>query len=156
MKRYIVDVMKDTDGLFLPMSDEIMKEAGWDFGDEIDFIDNKDGTFTMRKVERPDPVPPTEKYFLIECISQYRTRYVVKARHQSDAESIVKADAATEFSQLHLGEIITATHEITPEHVITLCDQDNGYAHSWSDEVKIETFVTENIYDKTGKIFLDK
>lgn len=35
----------------LPLSDELLKKVGWKEGDTLEWIDNKDGTFTLRKVE---------------------------------------------------------------------------------------------------------
>ena len=51
-KRYTVTLEEADDGsgdLVLPLSDEIMAEAGWAIGDTIEWIDNKDGTWIMRK-----------------------------------------------------------------------------------------------------------
>jgi bifunctional DNA-binding transcriptional regulator/antitoxin component of YhaV-PrlF toxin-antitoxin module len=35
--------------LLLPFSDELLEQVGWKIGDTIEWIDNKDGTWTMRK-----------------------------------------------------------------------------------------------------------
>lgn len=51
-KRYTVTLEEADDGsgdLVLPLGDKIMAEAGWVIGDVIEWIDNKDGTWTMRK-----------------------------------------------------------------------------------------------------------
>lgn len=51
-KRYTVTLEEADDGsgdLVLPLSDEFMTEAGWTIGDTIEWIDNKDGTWSMRK-----------------------------------------------------------------------------------------------------------
>ena len=53
-KRYIITLEEADDGsgdLVLPLSDEFMAEAGWAIGDTIEWIDNKDGTWTMVKKE---------------------------------------------------------------------------------------------------------
>jgi len=52
MIKYTVTLEKADDGsgdLVLPLSDEFMSEAGWVIGDTIEWIDNKDGTWSMRK-----------------------------------------------------------------------------------------------------------
>jgi len=53
-KRYIITLEEADDGsgdLVLPLSDEFMAEVGWAIGDTIEWIDNKDGTWTMVKKE---------------------------------------------------------------------------------------------------------
>ena len=67
----IITLVNDEDGnLVLPLSDDILKEVGWDVGDVIDWVDNKDGSWTMKKVKT--------QLVLVECISMFRQRYVVE------------------------------------------------------------------------------
>ena len=40
-----------TGELILPLPDEIMEELDVDIGDELEWIDNEDGTFTIRKFD---------------------------------------------------------------------------------------------------------
>lgn len=93
------------------------------------------------------------KYMLVETISQYRMRYVIEVPvNPLDsefpctavewAEDTVTMGEMEEFSQKWLGEVITTTHEILPEHIITLCDEDNSYAKTWDREAKMKCFVT--------------
>ena len=81
---------------------------------------------------------------LVECIQQYRMRYVVEVPvgHLSWADDTVVMDEAKEFSQLSLGETLISSRVVTQEEVLKLCDEDDGYCISWSDEEKLETFVT--------------
>ena len=51
MKTYTINVGEDEQGQFLPLPDELLKEVGWKAGDLIEWIDNKDGTWTMKKNE---------------------------------------------------------------------------------------------------------
>lgn len=44
----------ETGDLILPFSDEILAEVGWKEGDVIEWIDNKDGSWTMRKKNASD------------------------------------------------------------------------------------------------------
>ena len=95
------------------------------------------------------------KYVLVETISQFRMRYVVEVPEDSNgctpedwAMDSVTCEEVREFSQKHLGEVIVAAHEITPEHIITLCDQDNYYCEAWDREKKMKVFVTEVGYKK--------
>lgn len=43
----------DEDGI-LTFPDELMDKLGWKEGDELEWIDNKDGSFTLRKLENTD------------------------------------------------------------------------------------------------------
>jgi hypothetical protein len=45
----IVEEDPETGELLLPFSDELLEQVGWKIGDTIEWIDNKDGTWTMRK-----------------------------------------------------------------------------------------------------------
>ena len=41
----------ETGDLILPFTDEILQEAGWKEGDTLEWIDNKNGSWTLKKVE---------------------------------------------------------------------------------------------------------
>jgi len=48
----IVQVEKDSDGeLVLPFPEDLIKELGWNIGDTLQWIDNNDGTFSIKKHE---------------------------------------------------------------------------------------------------------
>jgi len=47
----IVEILEDKDDMILPIPDEIMEELGLEIGDTLEFIDNGDNTFTLRKKE---------------------------------------------------------------------------------------------------------
>lgn len=51
MNPHIIDLIEDDDGLILPFPEGMCEELGWEVGDTLEFIDNKDGTWTMRKKE---------------------------------------------------------------------------------------------------------
>jgi len=53
--------------------------------------------------------------FVVETISQFRTRYVIECQEAEHAEDTVTMEEADEFSQMHLGETILTTREITYE-----------------------------------------
>jgi len=53
-KSWIVTLEEADDGsgdLVLPFTEEILESAGWKEGDVLEWIDNKDGTWTLRKKE---------------------------------------------------------------------------------------------------------
>ena len=47
LKSKIVTLVEDEDtgDLILPIGDELMAEVGWEVGDTLDWVDNKDGSF---------------------------------------------------------------------------------------------------------------
>ena len=137
--RKIIKLVNDEDGnLVLPLSDDILKEVGWDVGDVIDWVDNNDGSWTMKKKVETELV-------LVECISMFRQRYVVEVPkdHSEWALDTVVMQEAKEFSQEHIGENIISHRVMSKEEVLALCDIDNDYAKRWSDDYKFDTFVTK-------------
>ena len=46
----IVTLEEDGDDLILPFPDELLNELGWGDGDTLEWIDNGDGTLTLKKV----------------------------------------------------------------------------------------------------------
>ena len=88
---------------------------------------------------------------LVEAVQSYRMRYVVEVPVGIDdygndkatwALDTVTMNEAAEFSQLALPEIIISHRVISAEEALVLCNQDNDYCESWSDELKIKTFIT--------------
>ena len=138
MKKIITLENDDEGNLVLPLDDEILKEVGWEAGDTIDWIDNKDGSWTMKKKIKTE-------FVLVECVSMFRERYVVEVPkgHAEWALDTVVMQEAKEFSQEHIGENIISHRVVSKEEVLALCDIDNDYAKRWSDEHKFETFVTK-------------
>ena len=144
-KTWTLDVKQHEDGdFFIEFPDEVLEGAGWRTGDRIEWIDNKDGSWTLKKRET--------QLVLVECISQFRQRYVVEVPIGVDdfgndkanwALDTVTMEEAQEFSQEHLGETIVSHRVVTPEEVLKLCDKDNAYASSWTDDHKMDTFVTK-------------
>jgi bifunctional DNA-binding transcriptional regulator/antitoxin component of YhaV-PrlF toxin-antitoxin module len=53
MNKWIVTLEEDpeTGDLILPLSDEVLEGTGWKTGDTLEWIDNKDGTWTLKKKE---------------------------------------------------------------------------------------------------------
>jgi hypothetical protein len=51
---WVITLEEADDGsgdLVLPLSDEIMESAEWKLGDTLEWIDNKNGSWTLRKAE---------------------------------------------------------------------------------------------------------
>ena len=119
----------ETGDLILPLNDDILEQTGWKTGDSIDWIDNKDGSWTMKKIET--------QWVLVETISTFRERYMVEVPVGIDQYGKDKADwaldtvtleEAKEFSQQHLGETIVSHRVVTKEEALAMCDKDNDYA----------------------------
>jgi hypothetical protein len=141
LKSKIVTLVEDEDtgDLILPIGDELMAEVGWEVGDTLDWVDNKDGSFTIMKKQEVET-----ELVLVECISQFRQRYMVEVpKGKAEwAMDTVTLNQAEEFSQAHLGETIVSHRVVSKEEMLALCDKDNDYAKAWNDEHKMKTFVT--------------
>lgn len=46
-----VKIIEEDGELILPFPEELINELGWQVGDTLQWIDNKDGTFTIEKKE---------------------------------------------------------------------------------------------------------
>jgi hypothetical protein len=144
-KSWTINLEEDpeTGDLILPLNDDILEQTGWKTGDSIDWIDNKDGSWTMKKIET--------QWVLVETVSTFRERYMVEVpvgvdRYGKDkadwALDTVTLEEAKEFSQEHLGETIVSHRVVTKEEALALCDKDNAYCKAWTEEHKVATFFT--------------
>ena len=88
------------------------------------------------------------KYVLVETLSQYRMRYVIEVPDDHNdkefpctaiqwAEDTVTCEEMKEFSQKWLGETIIGSREVTRDEIIKVCDEDNDYLKSWTEEDKM-------------------
>jgi hypothetical protein len=145
-KTWTLEIKEDPENgdAILEFPDDFMEDAGWKEGDTLDWIDNKDGTWTLKKIE------PTQ-WVLVECVSTFRERYMVEVpvgvdKYGKDkslwALDTVTMNEAKEFSQEHIGEQIVSHRIVTKEEALTLCDKDNDYGSSWDEETKIKNFFT--------------
>ena len=140
----IIELDEDpvTGELILPLPDDLLAEVGWNTGDTINFADNKDGSWTMSKVEE------ATELVLVECIQSYRMRYVIevpvgKKEWAEDTVTMQDYEVVKEFSQLSLGEQIISSRVVTEAEVLALCDTDNDYCSEWEEDKKLEVFVTK-------------
>jgi len=145
MKKYIADIKENEEGeVYIEFPEEVMSEVGWQEGDDIVWTDNGDGSWSLTKKE-----DETLKNYLVETVVTYRMRYVVKAKDSVHATDEVVMNEThpefKEFSQLYLGSHVSSVRELSDEDVLKVCDEDNDYVKTWSDEKKIEAFV--NVID---------
>ena len=98
---------------FIELPDDLMIEAGWNLGDDIEWIDNKDGSWTMKKKEN-------KQWVLVETVQTFRHRYVceVPKGKAEWALDTVTMEEAKEFSQQHLGETIVSHRTLTMEEAL--------------------------------------
>ena len=138
MTKYTTKIEQTPEGyFFVTLPPELLAEVGWKDGDRISWIDNKDGSWSIKKVDT--------EFVLVETVSTFRHQYVVevplgKAEWALDTVVMGEAD---EFSQGHVDENIFSYRTVTRQEVLDLCDKQNDYAASWSDAKKIDVFVTD-------------
>lgn len=133
---------EETDDTYIQLPDDMMLAAGWNLGDDIEWIDNNDGTWTMKKIEKDNE----KEWVLVECVSQFRQRYMcqVPKGKAEWALDTVTLNEAKEFSQQHLGETIVSHRVIPFMEALELCDVDNEYCNKWNVEKKVEVFFTKD------------
>jgi hypothetical protein len=61
-KSWVVTLEEDpeTGDLILPLSDEILEGSGMSLGDTVEWIDNKNGSWTLRKKDETESTPVVE------------------------------------------------------------------------------------------------
>lgn len=140
--KMIVNLIEDSEGeMILPLGDEICSEMGLKVGDSVEWIDNGDGSWTIKKKET--------ELVLVETISTFRHRYVVevpKGKSEWALDTVV-CEEAKEMSQEHIGEQIVSHRVVGDEEALYLARQDNDFidgkfGNRWSDEVVRKNFFT--------------
>lgn len=138
MTKYTTKIEETSSGeLFVTLPETLMAELGWDTGDRIEWIDNKDGSWSIKKVDT--------EFVLVETVSTFRHQYVVevpRGKAEWALDTVVMGEA-DEFSQGHVDENIFSYRTVTRQEVLDLCDKQNDYAAEWSDAKKFEVFVTD-------------
>jgi len=138
-KSWICDVKEKDGEFYIELTDEMLEGSDLKIGDEFDWKDNKDGSFTLVKKNI------NNVWVMVETVSMFRQRYVVQAPadHPEYALDDVTMETAKEFSQEWIGEQIISHRVVSEAEALVQCDKDNNYASSWSDDHKLETFFTK-------------
>jgi hypothetical protein len=125
------------------LNDEILAETGFKIGDELEWADRGDGSWSLKKKEE-------KSWVMVEAVHTFRMRYMVEvpAEHPEYALDTVTMDAAKEFSQEFIGQQIVSHRVISEEDALKLCDVDNYYCAKWDNQKKIETFFTEEGFER--------
>ena len=144
-KSWILEVNRTTgtDDFFIELNDEILAETGFKIGDELEWADRGDGSWSLKKKEE-------KTWVMVEAVHTFRMRYMVEvpAEHPEYALDTVTMDAAKEFSQEFIGQQIVSHRVVTEDEALKLCDVDNYYCAKWDNQKKIETFFTEEGFER--------
>lgn len=84
-------------------------------------------------------------WVMVECVYTYRVRYLVEtpADHPEYALDTVSMEAAKEFSQEYLGQLISNDCSLfTENEALAQCRAVNEYCAAWTDEQVKAAFFT--------------
>ena len=140
-KSWTLEVQESPTGdQFIEFPPEALEEVGWKEGDQIEWSDNGDGSWTLTKKEEE------KVWVMVEALQPFRMRYMVEvpATNPEWALDTVTCNEAKEFSQLALPEVISSHRVMTQEEALALCDEDNDYTKSWNDAQKMKAFFTKD------------
>jgi len=83
-------------------------------------------------------MPRKTKLYLVETMSTFKMRYVIRATSQENAiNEVENAEEIKEFSQKHIDESIWDTRELSEKEYLELFDKDNDYLKSWKKDAKM-------------------
>jgi hypothetical protein len=141
MSKWTLEVQESPTGdQFIEFPPEALDQVGWKEGDEIEWTDNGDGSWTLTKKEEE------KVWVMVEALQTFRMRYMVQvpATNPEWALDTVTCNEAKEFSQLALPEVISSHRVMTEEEALAMCDEDNDYTKSWNDAQKMKAFFTKD------------
>lgn len=133
MKSWTLPVKENENGeLYIELNDEILDGSGFKIGDTLNWKDLKDGSYSLTKAEGD--------LYLVEGISMFHMKFVVRAREAEHAMDEVVMDDGTlkEFSQNHVDFNILGARKITEEDYLQMFDKENSYLSSWTDDQKLK------------------
>jgi hypothetical protein len=110
---------------------------GWHVGDTIELKENRDGSYTLSKVEKDTEI------VLVEAISTFKHVYAVEVP-KGKAEwalDTVTTEEAQELYQVHIGEQIIGHRVVSKEEYIKEFDTHNHYLSKWNESQKT-AFIT--------------
>lgn len=90
----------------------------------------------------------SENYVFITTLSHFKLKYAIPQsafdslgfKEPIDTDellSLVNSGRFKEFSQTHLGEVVSDVSVYTEEDALTIFDIDNSYLSQWSEEQKL-------------------
>ena len=141
MSKWTLEVQESPTGdQFIEFPPEALEQVGWKEGDEIEWTDLGNGSWSLKKKE------PEKVWVMVEALQTFRMRYMVEvpATNPEWALDTVTCNQAKEFSQEALPEVISSHRVMTEEEALELCDIDNDYTKSWNKEQKLKAFFTKD------------
>jgi hypothetical protein len=141
MSKWTLEVQESPTGdQFIEFPPEALEQVGWKEGDEIEWTDLGNGSWSLKKKEEE------KVWVMVEALQTFRMRYMVQVPASSPewALDTVTCNEAKEFSQLALPEVISSHRVMTEEEALAMCDVDNDYTKSWTKEQKIKAFFTKD------------
>jgi hypothetical protein len=141
MSKWTLEVQESPTGdQFIEFPPEALEQVGWKEGDEIEWTDLGNGSWSLKKKE------PEKVWVMVEALQTFRMRYMVEvpATNPEWALDTVTCNQAKEFSQEALPEVISSHRVMTEEEALELCDIDNDYIKSWTKEQKMKSFFTKD------------
>ena len=130
--QWTVKITENSDGdAVLEFPDELIQQVGWREGDEVEWDDNGDGSYTLTKKTKSET-----EWVLVSTVCTHRMRYLIEApAGKADyALDTVTMEQAKEFDQQWLGETITDHRVITEQEGLDLFRDSNDIFAHWDDE----------------------
>jgi hypothetical protein len=130
----------ETGDLILPLNEEMMEAAGLKIGDTIQWVDNGNGSWSIIKA------PEEKEWVLVDVVQQFHMQYMVqvpKGKAEWALDTVTMKEAK-EFSQRDMGEVIMGHRVMTEEDALQLCEEQNKYCRSWSNEQLLNAFFTKD------------
>lgn len=69
----------------------------------------------------------SKRLYLVEILTTFRNSFAIEADSSLAAEELAMSECVDGFSQLHLGDQVYRTREITEEEYLRTFDLDNDY-----------------------------
>lgn len=132
MKSWTLPVKQHDNGdCYIELNDEILEGSGFKIGDTLQWRDLKNGSYSLTKAEGD--------LYVVECISMFHIKYVVRAKEAEHAmDEVVMADETIkEFSQKHVDYNILGARKIDEDEYFRMFDEENDYLRSWTVEQKL-------------------
>lgn len=140
----IIQEDPNTGELVLPFTEQMMQAAGLKLGDNVEWIDNGNGSWSIVKI--PEEISQEKEWVLVDVVQQFHMQYMVQVP-KGKAEwalDTVTMHEAKEFSQRDMGEIIMGHRVISEEDAMQLCEEQNNYCRSWSNQQLMNAFFTKD------------
>lgn len=75
--------------------------------------------------------------YIVETVQLFRHAYAIECEKDEYAMDYVTCNEVEEFGQVHLGETITTTREVTVAEYLSEFDKISDYLKSWTPEQKM-------------------